>query len=425
MTLWSIAQRVGSLIKPADSSEDEQKRSTALETLRIRDFRLLWLSNGFANMGVRVREMAQGWLVLEMTDSKLWVGLVNGVPGIPVLFLSLLGGAITDRVSRRNMLLRFRLLGGGLAFVMAYLITSNIIELWQVMVLAVIAGSLIAFDLPAAQTLVYDVVGRDRLLSANSLNTAAINLASIIGPSVGGVLIAGFGTDAVFYLIGGMYVAALMAVVFIQGGREPPQSQRPPIIKDLVGLVSYVRQSPITAWLIVLGIMLVFGAVFMPLVPIYARDVLGIGSVGFGTLLATQGIGALAGSLAMALMGNVRRKGLVMLAAAIIWSIGMLVFAFSRVFVISAICTFFMGVAAMSWVNSYVTVLQTSAPEEMRGRVMSIYTIAMQMIPMGWLLGGILASTLGNEAALVIGASVFIGVNLLAYASSRTLRQIA
>ena len=367
MTLWSIAQRVGSLIKPADSSEDEQKRSTALETLRIRDFRLLWLSNGFANMGVRIREMAQGWLVLEMTDSKLWVGLVNGVPGIPVLFLSLLGGAITDRVSRRNMLLRFRLLGGGLAFVMAYLITSNIIELWQVMVLAVIAGSLIAFDLPAAQTLVYDVVGRDRLLSANSLNTAAINLASIIGPSVGGVLIAGFGTDAVFYLIGGMYVAALMAVVFIQGGREPPQSQRPPIIKDLVGLVSYVRQSPITAWLIVLGIMLVFGAVFMPLVPIYARDVLGIGSVGFGTLLATQGIGALAGSLAMALMGNVRRKGLVMLAAAIIWSIGMLVFAFSRVFVISAICTFFMGVAAMSWVNSYVTVLQTSAPEERRG----------------------------------------------------------
>ena len=110
--------------------------------------------------------------------------------------------------------------------------------------------------------------------------------------------------------------------------------------------------------------MLVFGAVFMPLVPIYARDVLGIGSVGFGTLLATQGIGALAGSLAMALMGNVRRKGLVMLAAAIIWSIGMLVFAFSRVFVISAICTFFMGVAAMSWVNSYVTGLQTSAPEE-------------------------------------------------------------
>ena len=140
--------------------------------------------------------------------------------------------------------------------------------------------------------------------------------------------------------------------------------------------------------------------------------------------MGASGVGSLAGSIFLTVRGNVTRKGLVIVSAAVTWAIGMMVFAFSREFYLSMACVFFMGVAGAYWMNTMNTVLQTSVPEEMRGRVMSIFTMTLQVLPLGWLLGGVLATLLGNEATLVIGGTVFMTFNLLAYGASRQLREM-
>jgi predicted MFS family arabinose efflux permease len=169
------------------------------------------------------------------------------------------------------------------------------------------------------------------------------------------------------------------------------------------------------------GVLLVFADVYFPLIPVYARDILGVGTSGYGFLLAAQGAGGLVGAFSMVLAGDIRRKALVLAVGAVLWGAGMVAFAFSRNFALSMACVFVMGFVPPWYGTVYRTVLQLAADEDMRERVMSIWAISNQMITLGWLLGGVLATAFGNEAALVIGGVVFAGFNLLALARSKPL----
>ena len=379
---------------------------------------------GCTLMGAQMFTMVIGWLVLEMTDSKLWVGIVNGLPAAAIIFFSLAGGVLTDRIDPKIILTRVRMALAGLTFLIAFLITADAIQLWHVLLLAIVVGGTNAMGMPASRTFVFDIVGKERLFSAISFNSVVSNLGIIIGPSVAGILIAGVGTDAAFYLVGGAYLVALVTMMAVNSGQRNRQDRQTSALGDLIEGFAYVGRTPHVAWLLLLGFLVLFAGVYFPLLPIYARDVLNVGPQGFGLLMGAAGVGSLAGSIFLTIRGNVTRKGLVLVAAAVTWAVGMMVFAFSREFYLSMACVFFMGVAAAYWVNTMNTVLQTSVPEEMRGRVMSIFTMTLQVLPLGWLLGGVLATFLGNEAALVIGGTVFLTFNLLAYASSRQLREM-
>ena len=216
--------------------------------------------------------MAIAWLVLELTDSKLLMGITNSLSAVPIILLSLIGGVISDRFDRRSIMIRSRVALMGLSFLTAFLITAQVVELWHILLLVVLAGGVSAFDWPAAQTIVFDAVGRERMLNAVSLNSIANNLASIVGPSIAGVLMAFSGVGAVLYCIGGVYLVALAALLFVRLKTPARQDQRASALRDLAEGLTYVRRTPHVAWLLFLGCLIIFAGVLLMMLPVYARD---------------------------------------------------------------------------------------------------------------------------------------------------------
>lgn len=233
------------------------------------------------------------------------------------------------------------------------------------------------------------------------------------------MLIAVSGVDTVLYCLGGAYLVALVALLFVRLKTPARQNQRASALRDLAEGLSYVRRTPHVAWLLFLGCLIIFAGVLQMMLPVYARDVLDEGAKGLGFLMGAYGAGGLIASASLALVGNVKRQGGVVVLASVIYGVVMLAFAFSTNFQLSLMCSFLMGFAAMYWVNN----MHTSVLEEMRGRVMSIFRITRQSLTLGWLLGGVLSTLLGNVVTLVLYASMFIGLNLLAYLRSSQLRE--
>ena len=400
-------------------------RLPGLDLFGIRDFRLLWVVTGASFTSIQMRMMALSWLVLEITDSAMWVGVVNGIAAVPVLLLSLYAGALSDRVDKRLLIAKATGALALMALVIGILADAGAITIWHVVAMSLISSAAVAFFGPATQTLLFDVVGPERLFRAVSLNSSIMNLGQMIGPAAAGILIALFGIGASFYLVAVMSLAAMVGVLAIRSGRNTPVKPATPVLKDAAEALGYVRRTPHVAWLLLLSTATLCAAVYFPLVPIYARDVFDGGAREFGYLMGALGAGFLIGSLATTAIGDMPHKGKMLLLVAIAWSAGMVVFAFSTSFPLTLASIFTMGFVAMFWVNTLRTLMQTAVPDEMRGRVMGLYMMTNQAVPLGWLLGASLATLLGNEAALVAGALAFTGIVALAFIRSPELRRLA
>ncbi|MEE8363105.1 MAG: MFS transporter, partial [Dehalococcoidia bacterium] len=247
MTFLSLTRRVTALVRrPAGA---ERAKPVAIELLGMANFRWLLLGNALVMMSFQIRNMGQSWLVLELTDSQLWVGIVNGAPAITIMLLGMFGGVIADRLDRRRILIVVRLSLAVLAFGTAFVIASGAVEVWHILLLGVGAGVSLAFNLPTSQVLVQDVVGAKRLMGAAALNLTLSNLGTIIGPAVGGILIARSGVESVFYMLGAMYVVALLATVFLRTEKSAPRPPQP-VLRSLVEGLRYVVATPHVAWLI-------------------------------------------------------------------------------------------------------------------------------------------------------------------------------
>ena len=192
-------------------------RPAALDVLRLEEFRYFWLANAGADLGVELRFLAASWLVLDLTDSALWVGLVGGIRAVPIVVLGLLGGAATDRLDRRTILLVTRSVMAMLGFLTGYLITSGRIEPWHLLLISMSAGTTLAFSGPAWRTMLVDLVGRDRALTANSIVMGVADVGSIVGPAVGGYVIASFGVEWVYYVSGAVFFGSVALMYRVQG----------------------------------------------------------------------------------------------------------------------------------------------------------------------------------------------------------------
>ena len=339
------------------------------------------------------------------------------------MLFSILGGVAADRLSRRCILILARMTLAWLAFATAFLLSAQLLAIWMLIVPGAGAGLMLAFNNPAGQTLIVDIVGRERIMSAVSLNQAISNLGTIVGPAVGGLLFAFIGIQFVFFFLGALYVGAFAAVSLLKLPKEEPHPPRP-ILGDLVEGLKYVARTPHVAWLMFLASLVIFVGMYFPMVPVYARDVLKVGPQGFGYLEASFGVGSLVGSVSIASMGVVRRKGLVIVVAAMTVGGGFVVFGLSMIYAVTLVTQFVIGVAAAFWITSVTVVLQTTVPDEMRGRVMGVYFMAIQFMGFGWILGGYVAQTLGNVNVLLIAGFAFMGFNMLAYVSSKSIREI-
>jgi len=385
---------------------------------------MLWISNGFTLVGFQLRNMVQGWLALQLTNSSLWVGITNGAPALLAIPLSLISGIITDRSDPRRILSTVRFLLALLAFLTGFLITTNLITVWYVILLAMLAGGINAFGLPASQTLVFDIVGRDRLLRALALNNGANAAGNFLGPSLAGVMIASLGIDSVFYVLSAGYLIAFVTAILIPPDAAPRTVVNTPLMRGIGDGLRYTKNNRHVGWILFLAFLAIFGSAFLSLVPAYARDILQAGPVGFGMIMGAQGIGNLISTTLVVWKGDIQNKGAAVALAAMVWGMGMLIFAFSRSLVLSIFCAGFMGMSGPVWMSCLHTLLQTTVPPDMRGRILSLFTLTFQTVPLGFLLGGILAENFGEQTALVSCSLLWMSSNILVYIFARELRTI-
>ena len=402
-------------------------RPKTVGVLADAQFRALIISQATFDLGIFMRSTANSWVIFELTQSQLWVGLVAGVRAIPILFFALAGGVISDRLGRRNLMMFAGILIAASSAVTALLISSELLVAWHMLAVSVLGGIGAALYGPAFYALIADIVRSNQLTRANGILSVAQTTGEMFGPVIVGFVIAVSGAHTIFWLVVGGNAVGLMLLLRV---REPERAdadgsgEKPSFASQFVEGLRYARDTPPLLWLTLLVIAQnLFGVAIFALMPVYAQDVLEIGPTGFGLMGGVFGAGMLIGAVYVSLRGIHRRHAYVMLIMGIFWDSGMIVFGYSRSVPLSLGALFVMGLISMPWVTAVLTMFQQAATDKMRGRVMSLYVIAIGAFPLGCLFGGAVAEWLGNEEALVISALLGSPVAGLALILSKELRR--
>jgi MFS family permease len=384
-------------------------RAAGLGALTHRNFRLFFFGQGISLVGTWMQTLALGWLVLELTNSPFAVGLNSALRAIGVLVFTLYAGVVADRVDKRRLVIVTQALQMVEALTLAVLVWTGVVAVWQVMVLAAFVGVVNAFDIPTRQSFIVELVGKDDLMNAIALNSSAFNAARVVGPAVGGALIGLVGVGMCFFLNGISYVAVIAGLLAM---RLPAFQPRPRTGTTWAGfreVVAFLREDRRVGTLVLLtAVLSVFGFPFLVMMPVVARDVLHVGATGFGALTAAVGVGAMVGALAIAVnSGRIRSTGRLMAVGGTSFGVLLVLFALSRSFVQSLLLLALTGCAMI--VNNALTntMLQTSVPDGLRGRVMGFYSfVFVGMSPLGALQAGALAERFGAPWAVGVGGAV-------------------
>ena len=366
--------------------------------------------------------MGQAWIVLERTDSPMLMGLVNAMPGIAIISISLIGGALADRTERWQLLWRTKVIIASMSLLTAVLLTADVLEWWHLIPISLITGSMFALHNPTSQAFVVDIVGRDRLVSASSLNTGISMTATILGPSLGGALLL-LGFDTTFYALTALYVFSAIMIYRVRTRHVPIPSGRN-MFSDIREGVGYAWRMPMIRALIFVGSGALFIGMSQPAIPVKVRDVLNLGEVGYGVILGLNGVGALIGSVVLFALSKRVRKGYLLMFALIMLNVATGLFALAPNVIFSGMAMILMGLAFASWMISVPVLLQTTASEEMRGRVMSLYFMTVLTHQLGWLIGGAGIEAFGIQTTLFIGIAGSLTVSAIALISTPGLRRV-
>ena len=397
-------------------------RPASLRLLAERDFRNYFIADAMFDFAAQLRQVAMGWAALRLTSSQFWVGLVIGIPGLTMVLFAPLAGVAVDRYDRRNTLVWVRLSFVAFALPLGVMATLGVLELWHLVVASLAVGAVRAFSFPALRAFITDLVGRDRVLTANALTGSSSSTGELAGPVIAGLLIASLGLGSIF--VGVALTFGLCGLLILRVPSVPMRERSDESLVEQVrqGIIYVANTPPLPALLVVTLTQLPAAAV-IPLLPTYADDVLGVGARGYGIMSGALGAGFLFGSLATTTILDFPKKGLALLATALLWDIASIVFGFSRFYPLSLAMLFMMGVGGAVHVIFLLTIFQTVSQARMLGRVMSIYGVLTASFPLGLILGGALASVFGNEWAIIMGALGSTPVILVAYAMSPELRR--
>lgn len=370
---------------------------------------------------------AQGWLVLQLTNSPGLLGLVGAIAGLPTLFLVVLAGVLADRLDRRRLLAwsyaAAAVLSGGLAV----LTTTGTVVYWHVAAVAFVGGVLLTVQMPASQAIVSTVVDRAALGGAIALNSAQYNLMRIVGPSLAGLAIAAGGLAFGFWA----NAAALVVVTMIFARLPLPPARGAGRLQaamwgDLQDGVRHVAGDPVLAALVLLAAAPAFFILsYLTFLPVYARDILAIGAPGLGLLTGSIGVGALAGALLMASVRPSGGSGRLLLAGLVTMSISLGVFALSRSVPLSSLALAGLGASQVAYYSTTNTLLQVRVPARLRGRVHSLYVLtSLGLLPVGNLIAGAIAERTGVPIVLAVGAALTLVIAMLATALRPELRRL-
>jgi MFS family permease len=396
-------------------------RFSGTRAFRYRNYRLFFGGQVVSLVGTWMQQVAQSWLVLQLTGDPLWLGLVATAQFGPVLAFGLFGGLIADHLPKRQTLIVTQTVSMVLAFVLFGLTATGAIEVWQVMLLAALLGLTNAIDMPTRQAFAVEMVGREDVANAVGLNSALFNASRIVGPAVAGVLIGVFDISIAFLINGVSYLGVIAAYLRMREDdlRRPEPVARPEdirgVFENLAEGARYVRDTPIVLLsTLVVGLVATVGMNFQVLVPALADDVLHVGASGFGLLMAASGIGSTVAALAVAFSHRVRPRLIALGAIAL--GAGSIVLGVSTSFPLSLLAMLIAGGGAIAMAVTANTTIQTNVPDQLRGRVMSVYTTVFAgSTPAGGLLMGAIASRWGTPIALGLGGLLSVIVGAVAW----------
>ncbi|MGH9402185.1 MAG: MFS transporter [Terriglobia bacterium] len=383
--------------------------------LRYRNYRLFFSGQIISLVGTWMQSVAQAWLVYRLTGSSLLLGVVGFASQIPVFILAPVGGMVADRYNRRRIVITTQSSAMALAAILAAITLAGRIRVWEIMALAACLGVVNAFDVPARQAFVVEMVESPDLINAIALNSSMVNSARIVGPAIAGILVATIGEGWCFFANAVSYIAVITGLLLIVlAPRERLKSALSGVESIKEGFQFVGSTGPIRALLLLLGLVSITGMPYTVLMPIFAGSVLHSGAKGLGWLMGASGVGALAGTLALAAKRQIRGLGRWITYAALGFGGSMIVFSFSRSFMLSVALLVPVGFSMMLEMASSNTLIQTMVPDALRGRVMAFYSMMlMGMAPFGALFAGAVANRIGAPHTVMLGGVVCLGGALI------------
>jgi predicted MFS family arabinose efflux permease len=384
---------------------------------RHRNYQLFFSGQLISLTGTWLQQVAQSWLVLELVSrsrAELVMGLVSAVSAAPILLFSFYAGIVVDRLNKRNLIVGMQVVMMILAFVLAALTHSRTITVVQIAITGFLLGAANAFDAPARQSFVVDMVGKEDLPNAIALNSAMFNGARILGPSVAGIVISVIGLAGAFFLNGLSFIAVIICLMMMRVNRNVPKSHGSAWLEFKEGL-RFIRSQPtIMALLTLIGMVSLFATPYQVLMPVLAKYNLGQSAKGLGYLFTGLGVGALVGALTLSSFGDIKRKGRLLLVGSLTFCAALVALSSAGNMYVAISALFFAGWGFIIQTALINTLIQMSVPDELRGRVISVYTFMfMGMVPIGSLEAGIVANQLGVSMTIRLGAIITAAVALI------------
>ncbi|HXF12786.1 MAG TPA: MFS transporter [Terriglobales bacterium] len=402
------------------STPPQSRMAAAVRSLRHRNFQLFFGGQLISLVGTWMQNVAQSWLVYRLTGSALLLGAVGFASQIPIFILSPVAGAIVDRRHRHRIIIATQTVSMVLAFILAALTLYKVVQVWHIFVLAALLGFVNAFDIPARQAFIVEMVGKDDLMNAIALNSSMFNGARIVGPAVAGILVASIGEGWCFFANAVSYIAVLAGLFMMKVAPWRPKERISSALSDIrEGFEWVIGTRPIFALLLLVGLISLVGMPYAVLMPVFAEDILHSGARGLGILMGFSGAGALIGALALAAKSGLRGLGTWVAASSAAFGVFLILFGYSRIFWASAILLIPVGLFMMVQMAATNTLIQSMVPDDLRGRVMSVYSMMMMgMAPLGALLAGGLSERVGAPFTVAIGGilsilgSIWFGMRL-------------
>ena len=403
---------------------EAQEKVPPLSSLGYRDFRLLWFGMPFSSTGQWMRNTANAWQVFEISDSSVLLGLTFLFQGLPAMVMGLFGGTLADIFDRRKLIIVTLSSQIVLVLLLAGLTVSGEIQVWHIYAITFGSSALSSAEGPARMALIPRLVPRSHVLNATTLLSTASEVSLLIGPVFAGVVIASVGVGATYFINAALIIPAMVAILRL---RLPPDAARGRVKLNLAavfeGLIFAIKTRVLIAFLALDTITMVLGY-FPAMMPLFAKDILEVGPIGLGALLSAPAFGALLGFIAILLIGNIRRKGVLILAATVLYALVLISFSASPWFFLSLILVAFLGFLDAMSVSVRLTSFQLLAPDAVRGRVMSlVHIFAIGSNSMGGAYLGLATSLLGARLALGMGGAISGSIALLIALLWRQVRE--
>ncbi|MBI2304887.1 MAG: MFS transporter [Chloroflexi bacterium] len=400
-------------------------QSTTFASLRYKDYRWMWLGSITEHAGEWAELTAISWLVLDITGSPFWLGLVAFARSGPRLVFPLIGGVVADRINRRNLLMSTLVAFSFLSVILAALVLTHQVQVWQIFLLVLLGGIAQCFNHPARATILPNLVPRQDLVNAVSLDMASVTGSRIFGPPLAGLFIGTFGISGVLGVRALGALVTLIMLLFIDTPLTPFSARKASVLQNFSESTSYLKSNSFVFFLITLWVIpFLLVMPYVALLPVFARDILKVGPEGYGLLMGAPGLGAIVGVFTLASIRDFRRKGQLIFACGVALGVFLLSFAFSKWFALSLFMVFIAGGTNAVYQATNNSLLQLNIPDALRGRIMSFREVATGMEPLGNLVLGAGAELMGAPLALGIQGVVCSLVSLASAALLRNVRRL-